>query len=191
MTVGYKRIFWGIFILTFRITIGIVTILPAFIGWIIVLTGLSQLEEKSTVGDFSPLKIGVMVLIVTSIVGGLLELSEVGSFLPMLFYPLAVIAIEFVVFHKIIEASVHNFNEMGCQERVEKYTSKDRTYIILMGITMVLVGIFFTFKHQSTGTIGSLMFLISRIYLLTVINALSKEDDDIDGQVKDTEGIIK
>ncbi|SDL00065.1 hypothetical protein [Natronincola ferrireducens] len=179
MTMGYKKIFWGIFIATFNIIIGRITILPAFVGWIVVLTGLSELEENSTGGDFSGSKISAMVLVAASLGGGLVSLlggSNVESFLPLLFYPLFVIAIEFVVFHKILEVSVHNFNGMDHQETADKYTSKDRTYIILMGITMVLMIIAFTVNHGTTGFIGAVMAMISRIYLMVVMNSLSKED---------------
>src|SRR5690554_3222698 len=128
MTVGYKRIFWGIFIATFNITIGIITILPAFVGWIVVLTGLSELKENSPGEDFSGPRISAMILVVASLGGEVLSLlgsSNVESFLPLLFYPLFVIAIEFVVFHKILEVSVHNFNAMDQQETVDRYIAKD------------------------------------------------------------------
>ncbi|TCT14521.1 hypothetical protein EDC18_1052 [Natranaerovirga pectinivora] len=188
MTVGYKRIFWGIFIATFNITIGILTILPAFVGWIVVLTGISELEEKTSGGDFSRPKISAMILVVASLGGGILSLlgsGNVESFLPMLFYPLFVIAIELVVFHKILEGSVHNFNAMDQQEIANKYTGKDRTYIILTGITMVLLSISLTINHQGTGFIGVVMAMISRIYLLTAMNSLSKEDYKTDYEEKD------
>lgn len=185
MTEGYKRIFWGILIATFNMKIGIITILPAFVGWIVVMVGLSELKENAHKGDFSKPWISAMVLVATSLGGGLSLLggSNTGSFLPLLFYPVFLIAIELIVFHKVLEVSVHNFNTMDRQESVKKYIGKDRIYIILTGISMILLVISLTINHEGAGVIGTVMAMISRIYLLTVINSLSKEDyntDDIE-----------
>lgn len=190
MTTGYKRIFWGILIATFHITIGIITILPAFVGWVVVLQGLSELEEGAPGGDFARPRMSAIILIVASLGGGILSLiggSNIDSFLPMLFYPVFVTALELVVFHKILEVSVHHFNGMNQQEISDRYTGKDRTYIILTGMTMVLLAISITFNHETAGFLGAAMAVVSRIYLLTVINSLSKEDDKTEDQEMDDE----
>lgn len=179
MSMDYKRIFWGIFIATFKITIGIITIFPAFIGWILVLNALSEFKENSSEKDFSGIRIGVMILFLTSLGGGILSFFGGGNFesiLPMIFYPLFLIVIELVVFHKILEVSVCNFKAMDHQENVDKYIDKDRTYIILMGITIFLSAISIIINHQIVGFIGTVMAIISRIYLMTVINSLSNEN---------------
>lgn len=177
MAVGYKKIFWGIFIATFNIKIGMLTILPAFVGWLVVVTGLSELERSTQSGAFLSPKKGAIALVSVSF-GGLLLLlvgHDIESFLPLLFYPLFLIVIEFVVFHKILEGSVHNFEIMLQQEAAERYINKDRTYIILMGITMVLLSISLTFNHGAAGSIAAVMAIISRLYLLVAINALKQE----------------
>ncbi len=179
MSMDYKRIFWGIFIATFRLTIGIITLLPAFVGWILVLTALSDFKENSSEGDSAGIKTGAILLVLASLGGDVISFLAGGNFKTlhiMLFYPLFVIVIELVVFHKILEVSVCNFNEMDHQEIVDKYIGKDRTYIILMGISIVLLAISLTTNHQIIGVIGAVITIISRIYLMTVINSLSKEN---------------
>ncbi len=183
MSMDYKRIFWGIFFATFRITNGIITILPAFVGWILVLTALSDSKENSSEGSFSGVKIGALLLVLVSFGGGLISFlagDKFESLLPLLFYPLFVIVIELVVFHKILEASVYNFNAMEHQETADKYVGKDRTYIILMGITIVLLAISLIINHQIIGFIGAAIAIISRIYLMTIMSSLSKENLDKD-----------
>lgn len=180
MTAGYKRIFWGIVIATFNITIGIITILPAFVGWLIVLQGLSELEENAPEGNFSRPRTSAMILVAASLGGGILSLVEgsyVQSFPLLLFYPLFVMTLELVVFHKILEVSVQHFKEMNQQQAYDMYTGKDRTYIILTGIALVLLAISLTFNHQTAGMMAVVMAMVSRIYLLTVISSLSKEDE--------------
>ncbi len=185
MAVGYKKIFWGIFIATFNITIGMLPILPAFVGWLVVVTGLSELERSTQSGAFLSPKKGAIALVSVSLGGLLLFLVgyDSGSFLPLLFYPLFLIIIEFVVFHKILEGAVRNFKIMYHLEAVERYTNKDRTYIMLMGITMVLLAISLTFNHEATGSIAAVMAIISRLYLMITVNALKKEDYKIEVRV--------
>lgn len=184
MALGYKKIFWGIFIATFNITIGMFTILPAFVGWIVVVTGLSELERSIHSGAFLKPKKGAIALVFGSFGGLALFLvgHNIESFLPLLFYPLFLIVIEFVVFHKVLEESVHNFKIMHQQEAVERYTNKDRTYIILMGITMVLLAISLAINHETIGSVGAFMAVISRVYLLITINALKKENYKMEAQ---------
>ncbi len=179
MTLGYKKIFWGVFIATFNIKFGIITILPAFVGWIVVLTSLSEFDENDYGGDFSRLRTSAMMLVAASLGGGIWSLlanNNAGTFLPLMYYPLFLLALELILFHKILEESVHCFNSMDQQDIVDKYTGKDRIYIILTGISMALLAISYTINHELTGFLGAALAIISRVYLLSVINALSKEE---------------
>lgn len=182
MVVGYKRIFWGIFIATFSITIGKVTIVPSFIGWIVVLAGLLVLEDHFHKASLFVPRISTIILIVASIGEWLFPLliNNVAGFFPLLLYQLVVIIIELVVFHKIITASYDNLNATGQLEAADKYINKDRTYMMLMGISLLLLVISFTLNHYVTGFMGIIMVIISRIYLLTVINSISNEDYQTD-----------
>lgn len=74
---------------------------------------------------------------------------------------------------------------MQCQEIGDKYIGKDRTYIILMGISMVLLTISLTINQEIMFFLGGGMAIISRIYLLTVIRALSKEDYETEDKDQD------
>ncbi|MBF4692138.1 hypothetical protein [Fusibacter ferrireducens] len=178
MTSGYKRIFWGIFIATFNIKIGMMTILPAFIGWIIVVTGISELEKKGYVSTSITSKKVAMTLVVVSLGSELLRFlggELIMTLLPLLFYPLFLLGLEFVVFHKILEASIQYFAMSHQEETADLYTDKDRLYLALMGITMVLFIISLTFNHETIGHVGVFAAMISRLYLLITFNALSKE----------------
>lgn len=187
MSIAYKRMFWGIIIATFRITVGKITILPSFIAWILVLTGISLLGEYFPKGVLYKLRISAVILIVASfgeLIFPFLSVSFESVFLTSL-HVLLVIAIEFVVIHNILRISISNFLEMGDLETFNKYIDKDRTYMILMGIAMVFLALSFTFNHNIIGFIGIAMFFITRIYVLTVIWSLSKEGYGIDENIKD------
>ena len=179
MAEGYKKIFWGIVISTFHVTIGMLTILPPFIGWIVVLTGISELEQQKSDEIFSSSKKGTLVLIILSLASVIISFlgnRTMESFIPIMFFPLIAEAIELVVFHKILEASVYHFSERNQQETASIYISKDKTYIVLMAIAFLLIAIAVTFNLATMNMIGALAAIISRIYLLTIMSALGKEE---------------
>jgi len=183
MAEGYKKIFWGILISTFHVTIGMLTILPPFIGWIVVLTGISVLEEQKSDEMFSSPKKGMLVLIILSLGGIFLSFlgnHNMENYIPIMFLPLIAEAVELIVFHKILEASVHYFIERDQHETANIYISKDKTYIIIMAITFLLTVISITFNLTTMNMIGAVAFIISRIYLLTAMSALRKEEYEVE-----------
>ncbi len=176
---GYNKIFWGLFITTFKLTIGMLTILPAFIGWILILSGISELKEESFSGDLSKPRIIALILIFTSLLGGLLPFVGgvyLDRVLNFTFYPLITLVLEFVLFQLILEESVENFRSLQREDSVDFYIKKDRTYILLMGIAMVLLTISLITNYYVASLSGIGMVLLTTIYLLTVIYSLSKED---------------
>ncbi|MDW7670518.1 MAG: hypothetical protein SCK57_13070 [Bacillota bacterium] len=79
--------------------------------------------------------------------------------------------------------SYHHINSLDQKETFDKYNGKDKTYIILMGITVVLLAISITFNQQMADIMAVVTAMVVRINLLTVINSLSREDyptDDIE-----------
>lgn len=181
MREGYKKIFWGILIATFRIHLGPITIIPAFIGWIIVVTGLSQLNRNARGGGFSKAWSIAMILVALNIIvslGLFLDGIQIENFLPFSFYPLIAMGIELVFFHSVLRASVDFFDTMGLKESTEKYIHKDRTFIIIMGITMVLLAFSLLINDNITGLIATVIAAVMRIYMLTILYSLTKEDID-------------
>lgn len=83
--------------------------------------------------------------------------------------------IELLLIHILLKATVDHFDVMGRKRVSEKYIAKDRAYIILMGITMILYTLTIALNEVITVIIGVITALITTIYLLTVISSLSKE----------------
>ncbi len=197
MRYGYKKIFWGVFIATFSINLGMLQILPAFVGWMVVASGISVLQENSVTSDYERPKTISFILIGVSLIGSLITLfqgAQVNLPVALLFYPLIVMAIELLLFHRLLEAAVQDFSAIDDNETAKLYTSKDRTFIILMGITLGMVTLSIFLNLQSVGFFAAIIAVVTRIYLLTTINSLSKEvwenpyetedpDDDIEHSV--------
>jgi len=181
MKEGYKKIFWGILIATFRVHLGPITILPAFIGWIIVVIGLSQLNRNARGSGFSKAWSIAMILVALNLIVSLsllIDVIQIENFLPFSFYPLIGMGIELIFFHGVLRASVDHLDTMGLKEPTEKYIQKDRTFTIVMGITMVLLAFSLLINDDITGLIATVIAAVMRIYMLTIIYSLSKEDMD-------------
>lgn len=175
---GYKKIFWGILIATFSLNLGFITILPTFIGWTIVATGISILDKCAQKGDFSKAYSLATILVVLHFIGGFISLLgevQIGNAVPFIFYPLISMMIELLLIHSLLKATVDHFDVMERKRVAEKYIAKDRAYILLMGITMILYTLTIALNEVITVIIGVITALITTIYLLTVISSLSKE----------------
>lgn len=176
---GYRKVFWGLFITTFNIKLGIITILPAFVGWILVSSGLSELNNQTKEGDFSRPYTLAMILIIITLFNSLITVlggSQIRNSISISYYPLLIMAIELVVFHSMLAAAIHNFQALGLVDFVEKYIRKDRTYIILMGLSMTMLILALTMLDDVTVFLAVALAVITRVYLLYVISSIREED---------------
>ncbi|WP_422484894.1 hypothetical protein [Gudongella sp. DL1XJH-153] len=175
---GFKKIFWGILIATFSINLGMLQILPAFVGWMVVASGISVLQEKSVSGDYDRPKIISYIIIGATAVGSLITLfqgAQINQPIMLLFYPVVVMTIELLLFHRLLEAAVQDFKAIDDNQTAKIYTGKDRIFIILMGITLVMVTLSLFLNLQSVGFFAAIIAVITRIYLLAIISSLRKE----------------
>ena len=194
MKEGYKKIFWGVIIATFSINLGVVKILPTFIGWMVVASGLSMLEERSESVEYRTTRTISYVLVGLALVGMLLDLIggiRLSSPVLLLFYPLIVMVIELTLFHRLFEGSILSLELMDNKAAGDLYIGKDRTYIILSGISLALVTVSIFLNLETTALFAGVFALFTRIYLLTAIKSLGKEDwgdtDEMEGNDYDPE----
>lgn len=183
MRKGTKQIFWGILIATFNLRLGGLTILPAFVGWMMVASGLSKLEEHAPDSGFANTRSKAYLLVGASLLGSLLSLSGANPpafAIPLALYGAVVMIIELVLFHHLLEAAVQRFQSLERTQEAQIFTDKDRTYLLLIGSSLILVILGITFQHAGASLIGALLAIITRIYLLTVISALGNTELDIE-----------
>lgn len=177
MAEGYRRIFWGILVATFNISIGPLKILPAFVGWLMVMSGLSRFEQHLEEGTYATIRRKTMVLVGLSLGGAILTFGsygELGHQPLLLFMPLVVMIAELVVFHGILAISVEVLQERQCREQAEETIGKDRTYLVLMGLSLVLLIGALTFGHRGINFFAAILGIASRIYLLVTMVYLRK-----------------
>ena len=176
---GYKKIFWGTIIATFSINLGIVQILPPFVGWMVVASGISMLEEDSESIEYDRPKLISYILIGATLVGSIITLFQSGQInppVPLLFYPMIVMIVELSLFHRIFEAAVRDFTALDKRDLAELYTGKDRAFIMLSGASIILVTVSIFLNLVTVAFFAGIFALIARVYLLTAIRSLGKED---------------
>jgi len=177
MSKGYRKIFWGTILVSFLSPGGSISLVLVLIGWTILKAGLGELEEQAQAGDFKRLgKIAVLAAAL-SLAGGLLYEMLLMRFPPIVFYPIMVLAVELILFHGMFTESIRYFSERGDGVTAGKYREKDRNFMVLVGIAVLFLSVFYTFNTFVTGLIGISFSLISKIYLLGSIHALKIECD--------------
>ncbi len=177
MAEGYRRIFWGILVATFNISVGPLRILPAFVGWLMVMSGLSRFEESLEEQEYAVIRKKSLVLVLLSLGGAILSLAgygELGHQPILLFLPLIVMIAELVVFHGILDLSVEVLKRDQYLEQAEVLIVKDRTYLVLIGLSLVFLVISLTFGHRAASIIAAILGIGSRIYLLVTMSYLRK-----------------
>lgn len=184
---GYRKIFWGLFFATFNIKIGIITILPGFVAWIIVATGLSELDKETKDEDFSRPYTLCAALVIVAILGDLISFLGISVFeIPILlsYYPLLALAIELALFHNLLNTSIQNFQALGWVDLVEKYLAKNRVYIILMWMAMAGIILELIIVNELALFLVVGLGLIARLYLLYVISSIRKDYYEVENNME-------
>lgn len=183
MREGYNRIFWGIFFMSFNIKFGPIKILPAFVGILIVSSGLKILHEETKLELFQRSQsIGLLAASV-SLIGGAIGFFTGGSlidFIPMSIWMVMYNIIELTLFFKIQESSIEYLNSNGFPELANENIGKLRTYTIfsIINITLMIFGLIFNIS--SLMVIVPIIGIILRISLMVIFGSLTKLFPHID-----------
>lgn len=179
MNSGYKKIIWGIILSNVHINIDSLTILPIFVGWLIVINGFGDIEESIVPQNRSIINLSLLSLFLMSFVESLVPfLSSELSFLSLtvLYYPVIYMIVEMTAFHKVLESSVIRFTEANSHTKAAEYIKLDKRYLLLMGAPIILLLFAITVGTDGMALVGFLMTLIARIYLLRILGSLKNED---------------
>lgn len=186
MSEGYRKIFWGIFIATFNINIGIVKILPAFVGFIVISSGINNILQEANYDSFKKAKRYSDYTGLILFLGGILSLSgvnlESNIFIQLL--PIAYLTLELLLFYKVFEGSIEKLShddESTLAMLVYEFENKQRFYIISSIIINLFLMFSITFNWESQ-TFAAILLIILRIFLMTSMSRLKKlylEDESL------------
>ncbi|WP_080147258.1 hypothetical protein [Marinilactibacillus piezotolerans] len=185
MSAAYKKLFWGVFFANIQLHFGAITILPGFVGFLIAYSGLSDLDmETETASKSFDLPQGTLLalVILTAIysafnlfTGSQYETLPLVAFIPTLFS-----VMELVAFHKILEVSVTEFQARDFIYGVEKYSRRDRIYILLKGLSALLLTLNLVFSSPVILVAGTLLEVAAIIYLLVIFHSLKKDTEEME-----------
>lgn len=172
---AYNKIFWGIFITTFSINLGPIKILPAFIGFLFIVSGLDSLYEESSFNIFEKVKtIGILVAFI-SFIGGVMDFLTQGMALYILtgiIWIIMFVIIELIFYFKIIEASIEYLSINNYDDLAENYISKLRGYTMFSILNILLLNVSLILNLNTYSTIAAIIGVILNIYLMIMIYGL-------------------
>jgi len=177
MDQGYKRIFWGVFLASFNITLGVIKIVPAFAGWMVVLSGINHIRTNYNNTAFNEAAKYNKYLIGFSLLGSLIDLignSTLNSSVIFSYYAVIPNIFELLMLFKIIEGSIDYLKSINEENLSLEFEEKQRTYTIFEIITIIGLIISLTIYNDVLMTITALMAIILRIYIMTMMGKLRK-----------------
>lgn len=176
---GYRRIFWGIFFLTFHINLGQLQILPTFVGFLIIRSGINMLYSSYSSDLFNKASKITIIAAITSLIGAVIELGYMSLELPSFFSTLwmgLILLIEIIYIFYLLEGSTDLLKYYQYNEMAESYILKNRVYLIIFSLTTIAIIISFTFSIDTIMLLASIVMIIMRIWLMVMVSTLKKTE---------------
>ncbi len=170
---AYKKVFWGIFIATFNINLGIIPIFPAFVGFMVVSSGISSLYDKTNIKAFGRAKVFANILIILTAVGQFIEfiyMNSVNSSILIQVLIMSYSVIELILFFKFFEGTIEYFKSNKNNELADENVEKLRFYIVVSIINIIALNISLIFHLHTLNIIVAITSIILRIYLIVQAN---------------------
>lgn len=177
MDKGYHKIFWGLILLSFHINLGPVRIVPGFVAWIIIITGVEVLQQCFESQSFNDGSKYAKIILGISIIGGLISLFYGQNIINSVLYsyvPIITVILELLFANKILEGSIESLRANEMEAKALDLGDSQKLYIKLYTAATIGLTIAITFKIGSLMTITAIFSLIIRIFLMSMINNLKK-----------------
>lgn len=176
---GYKRIFWGIFFITFHINLGQFQILPVFIGLLIIVNGISKLEIEFHSYKFNQANYFGFIASFLSFIGSVFGVfgDNVFNASILQFIMLTAFSIlELLMEYHILEGSISYMLYCNDLKNAETYTNITKRYTILFMIYILLQCIFLTIALDNVVLINTLFAIVLRIWFMQIMSSLKNLD---------------
>jgi hypothetical protein len=183
---GFRLIFLGLFFATFHITMGPLQILPAFVGWINVVYGLSKLRSEFEHETFQKATLYATFLIIHSIISfviGFIYGSSVDNSIPIILWNVVFGLFELLLDFKILEGAITFFNLTSRHELAEEFTHHLKIYICIFIPNIILIGIGATLMNQVLISISVILALVLRVIFMAMVNRLKKESSNMTSRI--------
>lgn len=172
---GYNRIFWGIFITRFSINLGPVKILPAFVGYLLIVSGLDVLYEESLMDSYKKVKSLAMLIVGLSLIGLVIDFFSHGlggSYFLSTSWTIGFMILEFLLYFKVIEASIDYLRDHDFEDLEEEYIIKLRKFTVFSMVNILLLGFSMIFNFNLLLKVFLYLSLLISVYLMTLVYGL-------------------
>ena len=183
MNKAYSKLFWGVLLGTIRLELGPITLIPAFIAWIIVHLGITELIEhrkRSGVNIKSNFAISIKlveVLVGITFLASLGQWMDGGAFLktlPFLYYPILLMTIEIAAVYFLLQGIIEMVLEKAKDQVAERIMKKQKIYLIIAFFATITIYFGLTFSLNLFVTFGVVSGILGNIYLLALIQGEKK-----------------
>lgn len=190
MEKGYKKIFWGFLITIFNINIGPVNLLPNFIGYYFIGSGLNLIYEEfendnfkraNTISNFLmaySLIMGIIYYAINdNIIGtgiyGRPAYTIINSILTTL-----IISVILIMTIKIISGTIDLYLHWGMNDEAIALINKQRKYLILSLIGILLTTLVPNIINEYLITGMAIYLLIINLYFVAIIRDVKLLEGD-------------
>ena len=175
---GLNKMFWGIFLATFSINLGPIKILPSFIGFMILSSGINTIHNEHKTDEFKKALDYSRILIVIALFGGLIDFFTQGSYqysILLQIWPIVLLIVELLMFYNFFLGVIMHFNSIGNLEVAERVTGSIRLYMIIFISSIAFLSFVLLFNLGGLNTLLAIIFVILRISLMVMISGLKKD----------------
>ena len=170
MKAGYHKLFRGFFITFIYITLGPIKIFPPFIGYLIMVAGLTSILSEYNDRSFESAKSCASLLALLNVVNIFLNMSSstqsmgpFGNIILIMLFGLA----ETILYYYILEGTIHYLSDFYEKEAQQSYIYHMRYILIFsfLGYATQVIGS--TFMNEWIAYISFFIVIITKIYFLS------------------------
>ncbi|WP_208559721.1 hypothetical protein [Marinilactibacillus kalidii] len=176
MVSGYRLVFWGLILAHVNFTVGIFTVVPAFVGYMVLLLGYYDIEKETEEQRFLVPRVGTAMLVLLTFIVPFMEYYsnfDVYSTLMYQYYQSVLMLLELIVLHYILLIGISELERKRLDDDIPKFVRKDQLFLWLMGLGTcgVAIGVTTNTNYFQLATLlGSALSFIGGIVLLYTLS---------------------
>jgi hypothetical protein len=173
---GYKLIFWGIVFTSFNFNLFGIPILPQFIEWFIVYSGIKALNEVHPSNTLkNGVNFGVWIVLLTFVVGFISlfqsDIFQIGTLFTLI-WTTGIMTMELILKYYILVGSIELLEMFHKRDIAEEYVRSTRNYIIFNIVVMVAQTIVLTIVSEIGIVALGIVSLIMNIWFIILVRDL-------------------
>lgn len=173
---GYRKIFWGLFFSTFHINYGPFPILPAFVGWLIIASGVKALRESNETGSFHKAHYTALAVAVLTFIGFYVTSTGVSYDLQK-YQAIVVEILVFIFVYYLLKGSIECLRACGIDSTAAYYERVLSIYMIIFSINTVFLCIALAGGNPGLTFFTAVFGLFLMIWLMLISSRLRKMED--------------